>query len=341
MKTTSSRNSVGWPVGVAVLAFSLGWLARRDINRPGMSSAPEFAGPRQNGGDRAELAAPPASTEPLPVRSAPAPGPDTGAVRLIRDLPYADGGGRSAQQIFLDWWGNDLAASGHGPEGPSWLRDEPSDFWHGPLGEVAPCLEYYRGLFEGAFDADDQSPDPLALIRLAAVIPGQASGIRVPEKALKGLLAVSPFEEHFRGRTLDKKSPEWKLAIQTLLGDLESLHGLVEDVRDAMRRAVREDLAGLSPYQLPRKGYLNFGPCNVFVHPDAAARPCREPQILWRTDLMPLKGKDANMCRVFVGVYTVFWEDFPEVASKIQAVLDYKAGFIDRVSAVILAIPAS
>lgn len=56
---------------------------------------------------------------------------------------------------------------------------------------------------------------------------------------------------------------------------------------------------------------------------------------------MPLKGKDANMCRVFVGVYTVFWEDFPEVASKIQAVLDYKAGFIDRVSAVILAIPAS
>lgn len=155
---------------------------------------------------------------------------------------------------------------------------------------------------------------------------------------LQALIGREPFASHFAGSKLDPKSPEYKLAVDIVGAEVMAVKALLEDLRKAMKTAVAGDLAGLSPYQLPRKGYLTFGPIHVYVHPEAAARPRREPRRLWHCDLMVLKSNDAEMCHVFIAVYSILWEDFPEVASRIQALLDFRAGFVGRVSPVVLAI---
>jgi hypothetical protein len=323
-------------IAVGLISFGLGWLVKslpQDSQGAGPSAQPALRGKE----DSAELTE--ATSVPERASSSVSTGLETPAqtARLVRDLPYREGGGRAGKQIFLDWWGDDLAGAGFGPEGPTWLKDKPApqDVWNGPLGDVDLCLEYYRGLFESAIDA---KPGPLNL-RAIGSFEFSHHCSEDPSSLLAELLNSREFmQDHSQGKP-DRDSPQWSLALEMAQADSQALCALLEGVRDAMRVAVREDLAGLSRYKLPNKGYLNFGPCNVNVHPLAASRICREPRAAWCSDFMRIKDNEASMCRVFVAVYTVFWEDFPEVASKIQAALEFRDGFRDRIAPFLSAIP--
>lgn len=143
---------------VSVIAFGLGWLASGDRTRSDLDHASNRVDRVPAIEQRTESVDPQQFPVPKGDRETAASPHGQNAVRLNRDLPCTQGGGRSSPQIFRDGWGSDFTASGLGAEGPPWPHDEEfNDSKNGPLGEVGPWLGYDSGLFESLFDSQGQT----------------------------------------------------------------------------------------------------------------------------------------------------------------------------------------
>jgi hypothetical protein len=305
------------PLGLGLVGL---WLSLR----PGSTPAAERGAAPERGFGPAGAAAPAELAARVPAeRSGEAPATpvfqlqDEGP-RWLPALPYREGQGRSGLELFADWWGAETERAGVS-------RDAlPKGRFQGPLGDEVECLTLLRKALPERFVAERGGATLAELRRF----PG-SQGSAAPEALLEQLLQNGTLGQSLAGAPPDRSDPAWAELVQELARRQSELHGRCDRLLERMAAALREDLDACSPTRLPPRGQLNFGPLAVGPTPAAAARQSREPRAAWTTTLtVPPAGGDSP-CRIYALHYTLFWEDVPDIAAELEALLAHRDSLLE------------
>lgn len=305
-----------WPLLLPLAAgLAALWYALPRAQSPG--AEPAAAPPRAAGSPAAPAGSGPDLRTPL-ARSAETPAPTVARAfdegpRWLPALPYREGEGRSGLELFGDWWGAESERAGVAREAL------PKGRFEGWLGDEVECLDLWRKELPQRF-ASERGGATLAELRR---FPG-SSGVATPEALLEALLAASAGDASADLASFDRSDPAWGELVQEVARLQADLDGRCELLFERMAAVLREDLEACSPTRLPPLGQLNFGPLAVGPPPAAAARQPRNPRAAWTTTLEAAPAGSGSPCRIYALHYTLFWEDVPDIATEIEALLAHK-----------------
>jgi hypothetical protein len=250
--------------------------------------------------------------------------------RWLPRLKSLEGGSRTPKQLFHDFYQGRQQELGDFPPG---FELGENDRWTGYLGDPDKCLVELRNSLVGFLQ--DTSKGRLSVKILGAKVSLDTQGM-----VTEMLRTLDRGGDYSPTGEVDRSSAAYQALLAYLDSEVRGLVDLSSQLRRAKEEAVRQDVAGLDAWTLPTRGHLHFGPVHVLneFRPEIMLR-LKQPYDLW-SDCVPFLGNQVSVeCRAYVAVYLVDWQDFPEIAAKIEQFLASAQSLEPVLESMLLALP--